>query len=334
MVHTVNHKTEQCGYSSKRLETYPARRGRALALAILLASTSSLKLPTVDAFAPPSALSNVEPTTFGTRLDMVATSPSSTTQHQKGQQVTAESGITSTLISQLAVIALKKRLAAQSGVKVDVTITSPTDLLLGGRVGPVTVRGRSWQSPLRLTCRAIEATVESCELDMSAVVTRRKLVLTKPALGDAMIALDATDFGNFVTHPLLRPPSAFGSSGEVMKFHKENVNVSSDGIVTFYGEYSGRRWQLTLQRRQGDQENCAVINVTPIGPPPADDADRQVALELSASLTDFFNSLVFELDGTFLSFRDMKITTKGGRPILMLALDIKVHKFPSLGTAF
>jgi len=86
--------------------------------------------------------------------------------------------LSSGLISSLAVVALKARLAAQSSVECDVTAQSKG--LIQGRVGPVTVKGRGWQSGLGLTCRAIEATVEVCELDKFRVVKDRKIVLQTP----------------------------------------------------------------------------------------------------------------------------------------------------------
>lgn len=86
--------------------------------------------------------------------------------------------LSSGLISSLAVIALKARLRAQTSVECDVTAKSQG--LLFGRVGPVTVKGRGWQSGLGLTCRAIEATVDVCELDKARVVVDRKLVLQQP----------------------------------------------------------------------------------------------------------------------------------------------------------
>ena len=48
----------------------------------------------------------------------------------------------------------------------------------------------------------------------------------------------------------------------------------------------------------------------------------------------FFNEMVFELDGTFLSFGDMMMTNKGKEPSVMLALSILVRKFPSPGLEF
>ena len=49
-----------------------------------------------------------------------------------------------------------------------------------------------------------------------------------------------------------------------------------------------------------------------------------------------FNEMVFELDGTFLSFKDMMVTppAMGSSPSVMLALNIRVVTFPSPGVDF
>ena len=86
--------------------------------------------------------------------------------------------LSSGLISQLAIAAIKARLKAQTSVTCDVKASSSG--LMFGTVGPVTVAGRGWQSGLGLTCRAIEATVDACELDTGRVLTNRKLVLRQP----------------------------------------------------------------------------------------------------------------------------------------------------------
>ncbi len=87
--------------------------------------------------------------------------------------------LSSTLISSLAEVALKVRLADQLAVKVDVT-ANPTDLIFQGKVGPVTVQGRGWKSKLGLTCRALEASVDSCLLDVGRILSHRKLRLITP----------------------------------------------------------------------------------------------------------------------------------------------------------
>ena len=111
-------------------------------------------------------LSMVASTSFGTRGLLFPAPP-------------AAPGITGSFISSLAEAALKRRLRAQTGVFCDVTANS-SDMLFKGRVGPVSVKGKSWQSPLGLTCRALEATIDTCELDMGRVLTSQKLVLTTP----------------------------------------------------------------------------------------------------------------------------------------------------------
>lgn len=44
--------------------------------------------------------------------------------------------------------------------------------------------------------------------------------------------------------------------------------------------------------------------------------------------------MVFELDGTYLTFGDMMLTDKGKEDIIMLSLGITVKKFPSPGLDF
>lgn len=245
--------------------------------------------------------------------------------HQSMQVMTSPTmsslpkGVSSNLISQLAVLALKLRLKAQTHVSCDVTSRS-ADLLLRGRVGPVTVRGKGWQSGLGLTCRAIEATVESCELDVPRLLSDQKLRLLQPALGKAMVALNAHDFGNFITHPLMKAPQ-----GD-LEFRKEGTCIdATSGTVTFYVQQASQPFRCVLLRSD-DEHRRASIQV--------DGNDMLVSSSIAKSLEDFFNNMIFELDGTFLSFRDMMVTGKGEAPSVMLALSIKVHKFPSAGLQF
>lgn len=268
--------------------------------------------------------------------------PSSTSDaSENSKKSISGNGVTSTLISKLAVVALKLRLAENSGVKCDVTASS-SDLLLKQQVGPVTVKGRGWRSPLGLTCRAIEATVQQCDLDMSAVITRQKLILTTPAKGDAMIAMNGQDFSSFITHPLMKPPQvnddAVAESAQI-SFVKDGVKIDTNtGSVIFYLTYDGHKYRCDL-RRGPDQNARAIIDVSPSEEfSPADIRDETSRM-LTDSVSKFFNELVFELDGTFLSFRDMMVTEKGsggdaGGASVMLALDITVRKFPSPGLAF
>lgn len=250
-------------------------------------------------------------------------------------QPAASDRVTSNLISQLAVAALKLRLHSQTHVDCEVTASPST--VLRGQIGPVTVKGRGWGSRLGLTCRVIDATVDQCELDMGRVVSKRKLVLNVPAEGRAMVALNSVDFGNFITHPLMKPPAivADASEDDRLEFMKENVSLDpTRGAVTFLGKYMGQTWQFTLQR--GSDEYKALIKAS-LHKSSAGDANadwENVARQLADSTSKFFNEMVFELDGTFLSFSDMMLTGKGKEPIIMLSLGILVKKFPSPGLDF
>lgn len=267
-------------------------------------------------------------------------------------------GVTSRLISNLAIIALKLRLAKHSGVACDVSASS-SNILLKATVGPVTVQGRNWESPLGLSCRNLKATVNVCTLDWNSVVKRRKLKLVEPAVGEALIALGAKDFGNFVTHPLLLkqvpqvsiPRTNLAEVGEGEKqpfaFSKEGVYIDAKGeggSVYFFGTVAGQRWKCNLQR--GTQGGVADIQVEHHST--LDDSAHQLtkedldamALELTMVTSAFFNDLVFELDGTFLSFRDMRFhrrIAKGTNEVdsnVLMALSIVVKKFPSPGLEF
>ena len=147
-----------------------------------------------------------------------------------------------------------------------------------------------------------------------------------------MVALNAVDFGNFITHPLMKPPSPTtqqDGNSHSLQFLKDDVMIDANtGIVNFFGSYMDRRWQFSLKRGTAKQ---AIITAAPEN---ASDGDSSIAKELSAVASNFFNEMVFELDGTFLSFTDMMVTCKLNEPIAMLSLDITVKKFPSSGIDF
>ena len=265
-----------------------------------------------------------------TSLDRTANSP---TALCVSSTFLPDGGVTSALISNLAELALKLRLKGQTGVKCDVSANS-SDLLLRGRVGPVTVKGRGWQSELGLSCRVIEATVDTCELDVGRILSNRKLVLTSPAQGQAMIALNAVDFANFISHPYVRPPVLPNDDGKAkFAFLKEGCVVdSATGKVTFFASYMDKRWRLTLSR--GSKEKRAIVVASLEGSSDMYPEHDATCVQISNAISNFFNDLKFELDGTWLSFRDMMVTAKGGSPHLMLQLSITVKKFPSRGLAF
>ena len=240
--------------------------------------------------------------------------------------------VSSSLISSLAVMAIKSRLKEERDVSCDVSFSS-SDLLLNGRVGPVTVSGKGWRSSRGLSCRAIQATVGLCELDASKILSSRKLLLTTPALGKAMVALNAHDFGNFITHPLMQPPTSASGDVSSIEFLPEGTLVDPvTASVVFFARYAGTKWRCALQRSQvAKKAAVSVSSAEEVGVVAGQD---MVVAKLAEVLQRYFNEMVFELDGTYLSFRDMMVTDKGEAPSVMLALNIKVRKLPSPGIDF
>lgn len=154
-----------------------------------------------------------------------------------------------------------------------------------------------------------------------------------------MVALNAFDFGNFITHPLMRPPGLpeiVGSSDKesTLVFQKEGVAIdAAKGVVIFYGTYLNESWRFELRRGANGQQ--AAIAVRPLDTSSSAPNDRaSMAAGLTQVTSKFFNDMVFELDGTFLTFRDMMVTSKGNEPSVLLSLGILVRKFPSPGLEF
>jgi len=150
-----------------------------------------------------------------------------------------------------------------------------------------------------------------------------------------MIALDGNDFSNFISHPLMKPPVVDGLEGDDsngMEFIKDGVSIdASRRIITFYAKFQNKKWCCKL-RRGASIDNRALIQVSSTDD--GTDNSSLIASKMEESLSNFFNHMVFELDGTFLTFRDLMITDKGRSPSIMLSLNILVKKFPSRNLAF
>lgn len=144
-----------------------------------------------------------------------------------------------------------------------------------------------------------------------------------------MVALNSKDFGSFITHPLMKPPGLVNANGATFEFVKDGTSIDAkSGTVTFFGKYDGETYKCILSRGKSDTQK-AFVKVESQSP-----ELLLTAQELTKVISNFFNEMVFELDGTFLTFRDMMVTAKGGEPSVMLALHITVKKFPSPGLAF
>jgi len=243
----------------------------------------------------------------------------------------SKGGITSSLISNLAIAALGRRLGDDATVDCIVE-AEPTDLLRG-RIGPVVVKGNQWKSPLGMSCRAIEARVENCMLDLASAVSKQKLVLTVPARGNALVTFNAKDFGSFLTHPLLKAPQ-YKYKGEAhnLNFLKTDVVIDPNtSSLSFYTRFLQSDWRCILTRTAS---NGAVIRVVPSANNNNNMSLEEIQVissEISNILTKYFNALIFDLEGTFVSFKDMQIPRSKGKnsPNVLLELNILVKKFPS-----
>jgi hypothetical protein len=114
-----------------------------------------------------------------------------------------------------------------------------------------------------------------------------------------------------------------------IEFIKEGVVIDpATNTVQFFARNVDTTWRCDLKR--SSTERKALVDVQPVD----NVADGHQIMHLSRTLERFFNEMVFELDGTFLNFRDMRITDKGETPSVMIALEITVVKFPSPGVEF
>ena len=147
------------------------------------------------------------------------------------------------------------------------------------------------------------------------------------ALGRAMIAMDTTDFGNFLVHPLIQPPNK-------LEFLSENVTIDpADGTVSFDARLYNDVWRCRLVRGAKGKPR-AIVTVAPPDNLLNSDETKALALTLGKDVSQYFNEIVFELDGVFFNLRDMMVTDKGTSPSVMLNLGIKVVKFPTRNLAF
>ena len=113
------------------------------ALIALVVTVATNQLTVTDAFHLSMVASRSPPKPFNLRGPPFAPLPSPFKPLPGSNSFPGSAfDITGGLISQLAIVALKLRLADHTDVSCDVTCSS-TDLLLRGNVGPVTVKGKT-----------------------------------------------------------------------------------------------------------------------------------------------------------------------------------------------
>jgi len=231
-------------------------------------------------------------------------------------------------ISSVAEAALKTPLVLKSYGSVRVVIDAPIEAAIArGEVRRVEITGTAWSSPRSLTCRNIEFIVdEPCALDVEAAVGMRGILLKRPARGSARLTFDSSDFGNFLSHPLLRVAAAAARRDEggfdFVFEGGETARVCGDeGYLEYSGVVggSGERRTIRMRPMEGSRVDAHLVGA---------DADET----FERSMASFFERLVIDLEGTELRYRDMTIDP--ARSTVDFELDLCVRKFPSPNIQF
>ena len=231
-------------------------------------------------------------------------------------------------ISAVAEAALKTPLVLKSYGSVRVAIEAPIEAAIArGEVRRVEITGTGWSSPRSLTCRNIEFIVdEPCALDVEAAMQMRGILLKRPARGRARLTFDSRDFGNFLSHPLLRAAAAAAAArrdGFDFVFEGgETARVcGNEGFLEYSGVIgaSGERRTVRMRPMEGSRVDARLVGA---------DADET----FERSMASFFERLVIDLEGTELRYRDMTIDP--ARSTVDFELDLCVKKFPSPNIQF
>ena len=228
------------------------------------------------------------------------------------------------LLSKVAELVLRARL--RESQEIQVTVKDGGGMLLGS-VDGVSVRGRGWCTPQRLSCRSLEMQVGKTSIDFSALASQRRIVMQKPSIGSADITFTAKDWDNFLNHPLFAAAVADRRSSTTapsVKFARTGTRLLADG-VTFPLQWAGEIFRAKLSQQPEGKAIVSAVNRA--GENNAEAGDWIAAL---------FNELVLDLDGCALTFRQLGIAPAGagGDSVLSLALDVRVRSFPSLDVNF
>ncbi|CAM9202634.1 unnamed protein product [Ectocarpus sp. 6 AP-2014] len=228
-------------------------------------------------------------------------------------------GVTSSVIESVAKGILNLALANPRQATVECTVNSSAMNLVRGNLEQAKVDGLNWVTPMGMTLRTIALTLNEMNIKPSEVF-RGKILFKCPAEGEALIELDAQDFGNFLVHPLLT--TADLPSGK-FDFRREGTALDVErGRATFTGIWQGQ--PVVMEACQPDRFGKIHARVAQRG--------RLTDLgirTLSEEMTHFFNTVVLDLDGTAVRFRDMYHGYNSrGEPSLRVTVSVVVHRLP------
>ena len=244
----------------------------------------------------------------------------------------------SRLLSQVAELILRARLRECGGCDIDVS-ADPASLLAGGVTG-VRVRGTRWCTPMKLSCQALDVRVGATAIDIGALA-RQRILLRKPAEGDATIRFTARDWDDFLLHPQMKAAIATrrGTSAAIvspMVAFNESGGTQfelSGSVVVFPVRFDGVELNARLSQQADGTVECIAQ------PAPSRDvvaADAATAAAAGPWLAQLFAQLVIDLDGCALTFESLRVERRAAasRPELVLQLAVCVRSFPSLEINF
>ena len=231
------------------------------------------------------------------------------------------------LLSRVAELVLRARLRESKEIRVDV---KDGGAMLFGTVEGVTVTGRGWCTPQRLSCRTLDMKVGKTAIDFGALASQRRIVMQKPSIGSADISFSAADWSNFLSHPLFTAAVAGRirtTNAPSVAFSRGGARLMPDG-VSFPLQWGDTTLSARLWQPPGSE---ALVEAT-------ETSGGEPNAEASAWLQALFNELVLDLDGCALSFQSLKLLPgQGGDPAactLALNLAMRVRSFPSLDVNF
>jgi hypothetical protein len=248
------------------------------------------------------------------------------------------------LLSTVARLVLQTRLREVSEVKVDVD--SSTSAILAGGVDGVRVRGRRWCTPMKLSCSLIDIRVGRTAVDPSALITQRRIVLKRPALGSAELQFSASDWDNFLLHPLMRQQvedCRRRSPVPKISFGRPQTRVLSPGkgdggSVEFSYSWDGQSMRARL--KQASSDGRVVVVARPLTSEGKICDETRDSASAGLWLARLFENLVLDLDGCELRFQELSVAETVAGPSakttaeLALKLDVRVRSFPSLDINF
>ena len=244
------------------------------------------------------------------------------------------------LLGAVATFALESYLASYASIDADVD----ADVLglLRGRVDGVVIRGRGWRSRKNLTCRSLRFAVGEAAVDQTALIAERLVKLRGVARGEASLEFDASDFANFLAHPLTAAeatrngPGGFPFAFDPRGIEPDGLGVAvdggkekgttglyftDDGAVAFSGRWEAgegdeRSGRYEMELRPAGAEGKVAVR--------ASRSDGRDATAMATAMEAFFETLTIDLRGARLSYRDMRV--RDG--IAVLKLRLRVVSFP------